>query len=66
MRPVFKRQNDLQRVHPAGQCTRCGEELYPACYCWRIGGAVLCEACAVEWIREELIPFRMRYEEVER
>ena len=66
MRPIFKRQNDLQRVPPAGQCTRCGEELYPAGYCWRLGGQVLCEDCAVKWIREELAPFRVKLEEVER
>lgn len=66
MKPFLKRQSDLQRVRPVGECTRCGVELYPGGDCWRIGGQVLCGDCVAEWIREELAPFRVKLEEVER
>lgn len=65
MRAIRKRQNDLQRVPPVGQCTRCGAELYPTGCCWRLRGQILCESCAVAWIREELAPYRVTWEEME-
>lgn len=66
MKPIIKRQNDLQRVRPVGECARCAEELYPGSCCWRIGGQTLCKKCTVEWVLEELAPFRAYCEEVER
>lgn len=64
MRPMIKRQNDLQRAHAIGECTSCGAELYPSSRCWRLSGHVLCESCAAAWLLSELAPFCMSGEEI--
>lgn len=64
MKKIMKKQQDRQKAPPAGQCSRCGGELYPGSLCWRLSGYTLCEGCVVLWIQEELVAYRMPVEEV--
>ena len=60
-----KKQKDIQRAQPHGQCTRCGGELYPGTLRWQLWGQVLCEECLVPWIMAELAPYSGHGGEVE-
>lgn len=64
MRTIHKRHRDSQRAVPAGECARCGGEVYPGCACWRFGNRILCEDCVVPWLLEELSACRIRLREV--
>lgn len=59
MRIVHKRYRDAQRAYPAAECALCGGELYRGENCWRLGGRVLCQACLVRQLMNELAPCRL-------
>ena len=62
MRIVHKRSRDPQRAYPAAECSLCGRELYRGEVCWRLSGRIVCEDCVVQWMMDELSPYRLLWE----
>lgn len=59
MHIVHKKHRDVQRAYPVAECALCGAELYGGDACWRLSGRVLCEACVLRLLLDELAPYRL-------
>ena len=53
-----RQREDIQRQYPAGECGRCGKELYPGDSCWTISGVLLCKACLLDYALGFFAPYR--------
>ncbi len=53
-------RTDLQSLRPAAACSLCGEDLFLGQCCYRLSGALLCEACLPDYARAYFRDARVR------